>query len=169
MIKLGLYDYDDMILSVLNQFSQDENLLFDYQEKYQYILVDEYQDANSAQNQILNLLTKNDTTPNLFVVGDDDQSIFRFQGANLENIYEFVQKYNPQIVTLNNNYRSHQTILDSSASVIDNNQNRIAKILPNIDKSLVSANNDFKKPINLFACQIPKWKRIILSPKKSKN
>lgn len=150
MIKLGLYDYDDMILSVLKQFNQDENLLFDYQEKYQYILVDEYQDANSAQNQILNLLTKNDDTPNLFVVGDDDQSIFRFQGANLENIYEFVQKYHPQIITLNNNYRSHQTILDSSASLIDNNQNRIAKILPNIDKSLVSANNDSKKPINLF-------------------
>jgi DNA helicase-2/ATP-dependent DNA helicase PcrA len=104
LVKLGLYDYEDMILSVLSQFKNDENLLFDYQEKYQYILVDEYQDANSAQNEILNLLVKNDDKPNLFVVGDDDQSIFRFQGANLENIYEFTKRYQPQIITLNNNF-----------------------------------------------------------------
>jgi len=150
LTKLCRYDYEDLILFVVKEFQNNSDLLFDYQEKYQYLLVDEYQDANSAQNELLNLLTKNDDTPNLFVVGDDDQSIFRFQGANLENIFEFVQKYHPQVITLNSNYRSHQTILDSSNCVIDNNKNRITKLLENIDKSLKSATTEIAKPINLF-------------------
>ena len=150
LTQLGFYDYEDMILFVIDQFKKDENLLFDYQEKYQYILVDEYQDANSAQNEILNLLTKNDEKPNLFVVGDDDQSIFRFQGANLENIYEFHQNYKPKTITLNNNYRSQQTILDISDCVIQHNQNRIAQFLPGIDKSLTSALDIDSRPITLF-------------------
>lgn len=150
LLTMARYDYEDLILFVIRELDNNPDLLFDYQEKYQYLLVDEYQDANSAQNELLNLLTKNDDSPNLFVVGDDDQSIFRFQGANLENIYEFVQKYQPKVITLKNNYRSHQTILDSSNCVIENNQNRITKLLKNIDKSLVSVNNDCQKPINLF-------------------
>jgi len=149
--KINRYDYEDLILFVIKEFVNNPDLLFDYQEKYQYVLVDEYQDANSSQNELLNLLTKSDDNPNLFVVGDDDQSIFRFQGANLENIYEFVQKYQPQVITLNSNYRSHQTILDSSNSVINNNKNRITNLLAHIDKSLKSTNNDHQKPINLFS------------------
>ncbi len=149
--EINRYDYEDQILFAIKAFNEDADLLFDYQEKYQYILVDEYQDANSSQNEILNLLTKNDDLPNLFVVGDDDQSIFRFQGANLENIYEFVQKYQPKVITLNNNYRSHQTILDSSQCVIEKNKNRITGFLTYIDKSLKSAISDPCQPISLFS------------------
>lgn len=149
--EINRYDYEDQILFAIRSFNEDADLLFDYQEKYQYILVDEYQDANSSQNEILNLLTKNDDIPNLFVVGDDDQSIFRFQGANLENIYEFVQKYKPKVITLNNNYRSHQTILDSSQCVIEKNKNRITGFLTDIDKSLKSAIDDPSKPITIFS------------------
>jgi DNA helicase-2/ATP-dependent DNA helicase PcrA len=151
LTEIARYDYEDQILFAIQSFNQDADLLFDYQEKYQYILVDEYQDANSSQNEILNLLTKNDDIPNLFVVGDDDQSIFRFQGANLENIYEFVQKYQPKVITLNNNYRSHQTILDSSQCVIEKNKNRISSYLNNIDKSLKSALKESAQPITLFS------------------
>lgn len=151
LCEINRYDYEDQILFAIKAFNEDADLLFDYQEKYQYILVDEYQDANSSQNEILNLLTKNDDLPNLFVVGDDDQSIFRFQGANLENIYEFVQKYQPKVITLNNNYRSHQTILDSSQCVIEKNKNRITGFLTDIDKSLKSAISDPCQPISLFS------------------
>ena len=151
LIDCGRYDYDDMILMVLDKFKQDQNLLLEYQEKYQYLLVDEYQDTNTAQNEIINLLANYYDNPNLFVVGDDDQSIFRFQGANLENIYDFVKRFKPLVITLKNNYRSHQTILDSADSVISKNINRITKYLDNIDKSLVSKVDFDKKPINLFA------------------
>ncbi len=149
--RRGRYDYDDMILMVLNKFKQDVDLLADYQEQYQYILVDEYQDTNTAQNELLFLLASYDNQPNLFVVGDDDQSIFRFQGANLENIYDFVNRFHPQVITLNNNYRSQQMILDSSRYVIEKSVNRITKILSGIDKSLIAMVNDQPHPINLLA------------------
>ncbi len=150
--KRGRYDFDDMILFVLNQFKENKDLLASYQERFQYILVDEYQDTNSAQNQIIHLLGSYFENPNLFVVGDDDQSIFRFQGAAIENIYEFYLLYKAQIklIVLKNNYRSHQLILDSSKSVIDNNKNRIANFIENLDKSLVSSKTFDPTPINLF-------------------
>ncbi|HEX8923810.1 MAG TPA: ATP-dependent helicase, partial [Patescibacteria group bacterium] len=151
--KRGVYDFDDMILFVLNAFKNDRELLLQYQEKFQYILVDEYQDTNSAQNQILDLLGSYFDIPNLFVVGDDDQSIFRFQGAAIENIFDFYQKYqaNIKVVVLKNNYRSHQLILDTSQSVISNNRNRIANYIKNIDKSLVSVQSVDPDPVNVYA------------------
>lgn len=150
--KRGRYDFDDMILFVLNQFKISKDLLSIYQERFQYILVDEYQDTNSAQNEIIHLLGSYFENPNLFVVGDDDQSIFRFQGAAIENIYEFYQVYRRQIklIVLKNNYRSHQLILDSSKSVIDNNQNRIANYIKDLDKSLISVKTFDPDPINIF-------------------
>lgn len=153
--KKGFYDFDDMILFALNAFLDHPELLSEYQEKYQYILVDEYQDTNSAQNQIIDLLGSYFDVPNIFVVGDDDQSIFRFQGAAIENIYDFYQRHRPnlQLIVLKNNYRSHQLILDSSQSVINYNQNRIAAYIKDIDKSLVSAKNFDADPINLFAAR----------------
>jgi superfamily I DNA/RNA helicase len=121
------YDYEDMILHTLSALRENSSLLLSCQEKYQYILVDEYQDTNSSQNSLLDLLSSNQLRPNLFVVGDDDQSIYRFQGASVENIVKFYQQYQPHIVVLVNNYRSHRLILASSASVIANNKNRIAR------------------------------------------
>lgn len=153
----GRYDYEDMILFVLNAFKNDQDLLLSYQEKFQYILVDEYQDTNSAQNQIIDYLGSYFDSPNLFVVGDDDQSIFRFQGAAIENIFDFYQKYKSllTLVVLKNNYRSHQLILDSSTSVIENNKNRIANFIKNVDKSLTSSVTHDPDPINLFIANSP--------------
>lgn len=149
----NLYDYEDMILWVINAFQTNKELLLDYQEKYQYLLVDEFQDSNNSQYEILNLLTKNQDSPNLFVVGDDDQSIYRFQGASVENIFTFYQKYKDQlkVIVLKNNYRSHRLILDTSNCVIGHNKNRISSYIENIDKSLVSTKNFDADPINLFA------------------
>jgi len=119
------FDYNDMILWVIERFQEKPELLLEYQERYQYILVDEYQDTNGSQNQLLNLLASYWEDPNLFVVGDDDQSIYRFQGANMNNIKEFVDKYNPDVVMLENNYRSSQVILDSATQLIRNNEKRL--------------------------------------------
>ena len=108
------YDYDDMIIWVLKAFREDEDLLRRYQERYQYILVDEFQDTSGSQNDLLKFLLNYWDTPNVFVVGDDDQSIFKFQGANMKNILAFAADYskNLKIVVLKHNYRSNQNILD---------------------------------------------------------
>jgi len=134
----GKYDFADMILFVLNAFENDDEILATYQEKYQYILVDEYQDTNSAQNKITQILGSFHDNPNVFVVGDDEQSVFRFQGASLENILCFKEIY-PQakIIVLENNYRSTQQILDISRAVIKNNKNQTFNYL-NISKNLKS-------------------------------
>ena len=153
LLERGLYDYEDMILWVILALQTNSELLSQYQELYQYLLVDEFQDTNSAQMEILNLLTKNQDNPNLFVVGDDDQSIYRFQGASVENVYSFYQKYQQtlKLIVLKNNYRSHQLILDSSQDVINHNQSRITQYIGNLDKSLKSVSTFDPDPINLFA------------------
>ena len=87
MSKINRYDYDDMITWVIRAFENDENLLADYQERYHYFLVDEFQDTNGSQKRILDLLISFwGDEPNVFVVGDDDQAIYKFQGANLDNL-----------------------------------------------------------------------------------
>lgn len=136
--KNGLYDFADMILYVVDAFESDPEILSTYQEKYQYILVDEYQDTNSAQNGIIQLLSSFYDNPNVFVVGDDEQSVFRFQGASLENILQFRESYpDAKVVVLENNYRSIQKILDVSRAIIQNNKNQIFNLL-NIEKKLKS-------------------------------
>jgi len=149
----GFYDYEDMILWVINAFKEHQELLSQYQETYQYLLVDEFQDTNSSQFEIINLLTYNQDNPNIFVVGDDDQSIYRFQGASVENVYTFYQKYknNLKIIVLKNNYRSHRLILETSNQVISNNQNRITRYIDKLDKSLISVQTYDPDPINIIA------------------
>ena len=151
LLDQNLFDYDDMILWVLSAFKNNPDLLAEYQERYQYLLVDEFQDTNSSQFEILNLLAGSEPEPNLFVVGDDDQSIYRFQGASVENIYSFYQKYQSviKVIVLKNNYRSHKLILESSGCVIKNNLVRITQYIKNLDKSLVSVNTFDPDPINL--------------------
>ena len=152
MASMGRYDYDDMIVWVLNAFKNDENILRPYQEKYEYILVDEYQDTSGSQNEILKLLLSYWDNPNIFVVGDDDQSIYRFQGANIENILEYANEYVDSLykIVLANNYRSTQSILNISKVLIENNKERLTNHL-NLNKNLVSMNAVFKnmnsKPI----------------------
>lgn len=148
-----LYDFEDMILRVINQFENDPDLLARYQEQFLYILADEYQDTNGAQNRILQLLTQATTEyqkdPNIFVVGDDDQSIYRFQGASVENIIHFYQSFENTIklIVLSQNYRSQQTILDIADSAIDQNQARVSKLIPSINKRLLSAGNAANYPL----------------------
>lgn len=124
----GRYDFEDMINFVIEKFKTSPTLLQKYQERFQYFLVDEFQDTNSAQAELLYQLSSYwDPNPNLFVVGDDDQSIYRFQGASIENIIEFNNKYpNATKISLTENYRSVQKILDSAEKVISKNKLRIS-------------------------------------------
>jgi DNA helicase-2/ATP-dependent DNA helicase PcrA len=138
------YDYDDMIQWVLKAFRDNEELLRRYQERYQYILVDEFQDTSGSQNELLKFMLNYWHTPNVFVVGDDDQSIFKFQGANMKNILDFANDYVHalQTVVLKQNYRSNQHILDISKSLINNNRERLTTQLA-LDKNLEAAHPRF--------------------------
>ncbi|MDO8183661.1 MAG: ATP-dependent DNA helicase [bacterium] len=116
-----LYDFSDMIMEVLLALKNNPDLLQILQEEHQYLLVDEHQDTNNAQNKIIELLMSYHKNPNLFVVGDEKQAIYRFQGASLENFLYFKQAYpEAKLITLEDNYRSQQTILDSAHSLITN-------------------------------------------------
>ena len=133
------YDYDDIILSVLERLENDGSFLQKLQEQYKYILVDEHQDTNSAQNRVLDLLCSHQASPNIFVVGDEKQSIYRFQGANIQNFLYFHTKFpEAKIITLKENYRSTQSILDAADSVIVNNSQKLSDVLPAAEQSLKS-------------------------------
>ena len=148
MKEAGRYDFNDMIIWVLDAFSQQPALLQSYQERYQYILVDEFQDTNGAQNELLNFLSSYWDDPNIFVVGDDDQSIYEFQGARIRNIVEFYERYkeNIKIVVLPDNYRSSQAILDKAMATIQNNKKRLINQLTELalDKQIVSSADRFR-------------------------
>lgn len=150
MRKKNRYDFDDMINWVIKAFEENKNLLANYQEKFQYLLVDEYQDTSGTQNRLVHLLINYWDSPNVFVVGDDDQSIFRFQGANVENMLEFASNYQKNLMTvvLTNNYRSTQPILDVSKTLISRNEERLVKQIPNLSKDLVAANKKINKLTN---------------------
>ena len=126
--KNNALDFDDLIVKTVELFQSDPEVLNYYQERFRYIMVDEYQDTNTAQFQLIRLLA--DKYKNLCVVGDDDQSIYKFRGANIYNILNF-EKHFPDAVTikLEQNYRSTQNILDAANSVIANNVGRKAKSL----------------------------------------
>ncbi|HVW66166.1 MAG TPA: ATP-dependent DNA helicase [Candidatus Peribacteraceae bacterium] len=134
------YDYDDMILTVLDVLNQEEWLLLNLQERYQYILVDEAQDLNGGQWKVIERLTTYDTVPhdpNFFLVGDDDQSIYRFQGANMEHMLRFCDRFpSAPVIVLTENYRSTQTILDAAGRLIAHNDERLIGRLPDLTKDL---------------------------------
>lgn len=117
------YDYNDMLLFVIAAFEKHPDLLLQVQERYQYLLVDEHQDTNASQNKIVEQICSYFENPNLFVVGDEKQAIYRFQGASLENFLYFKNRY-PQarLITLTSNYRSSQTILDAAGSLVAKNK-----------------------------------------------
>jgi len=163
--KLSFYDFDDMINFVTSKFSKNPEFLKQYQEQILYILVDEFQDSNNSQIKLLDQLSSYFDNPNLFVVGDDDQSIFRFQGASVENIINFNKKYSPQVFVLVNNYRSHQLILDSARQVISQNQLQLVKHIKNIDKNLLSQVDFDPDPINLYSAQTPTHQAVLVVDK----
>ncbi len=148
--KYKRYDFEDMINFVIEKFKSSPDFLKRYQEKFQYFLVDEFQDTNSAQAELLYLLNSYGEwadNPNLFVVGDDDQSVYRFQGASIENIINFYDKFpKTQIIVLKTNYRSNQHIIDTAQSVIKNNKLRISEQIKieKVQKSFDQNNSDQK-------------------------
>jgi DNA helicase-2/ATP-dependent DNA helicase PcrA len=142
MRRRNRYDFDDMINWVIKAFEENTALLQRYQEQFLYILVDEYQDTSGTQNRLVQLLINYWEKPNVFVVGDDDQSIYRFQGANVENMLAFANNYQKDLlkVVLTNNYRSTQPILNLSKSLIDRNEERLVNQIAGLSKELRSAN-----------------------------
>ncbi len=108
-----LFDFEDMILDTIEALENNQEMLFDVQEQYLYILADEHQDVNQSQNRLMELIASYHDKPNIFVVGDEKQAIYRFQGASLDNFLYFSDIYKgAKIITLTSNYRSDQKILD---------------------------------------------------------
>lgn len=155
------YDYDDMIIELLSALEKENDLLLELQERYQYILADEHQDTNAAQNKMLELLASfHAPRPNLFVVGDEKQAIFRFQGASLENFFYFTRQYpEASVITLSENYRSTQPILDAAGSIMEN-EIVLAGAPPRA--SLRARKASGSKPIALFACKTEATERDFL-------
>ena len=126
--RYGSLDFDDIIMLTVRLFEEYPEVLSFYQNRFRYIMVDEYQDTNHAQYRLVSLMA--DAHKNLCVVGDDDQSIYKFRGANIENILSFEKQYkNAVVVKLEENYRSTQNILDAANNVIKNNMGRKGKHL----------------------------------------
>lgn len=134
-------DFDDLIFKTVELFQENPDILQYYQRRFRYIMVDEYQDTNTAQFQLIKLMAstmneEGETEHNLCVVGDDDQSIYKFRGANIHNILNFEQQYpSAKVIKLEQNYRSTKNILNAANEVIHNNIERK-------DKSLWTDNED---------------------------
>lgn len=126
--KSNAMDFDDLIMKTVELFKNDGEVLAGYQKRFKYIMVDEYQDTNTAQFELIRLLA--DAHHNLCVVGDDDQSIYKFRGANIRNILDFEKVYpEAEVIQLEQNYRSTQNVLDAANAVIRNNKGRKSKTL----------------------------------------
>lgn len=126
--KNNALDFDDLIMKCVELFRKEEEVLNYYQNRFRYIMVDEYQDTNTAQFELIRLLAQK--YQNLCVVGDDDQSIYKFRGANIRNILNFEDEFpDAHVVKLEQNYRSTQNILDAANAVIRNNKGRKPKAL----------------------------------------
>ena len=128
LLKNDALDFDDLIMKTIQLFRRVPDVLESYQRKFQYIHVDEYQDTNEAQYTLVRLLSER--FQNICVVGDSDQSIYRWRGANMQNILSFESDYpNAKVILLEKNYRSTKTILHAANEVIANNENRKPKQL----------------------------------------
>lgn len=139
--RLGAVDFGDIILHVLHLFEKNLAILEHYKKQFKYILVDEFQDTNAAQMQLLSFLTKDIENPNICCVGDDDQSIYSWRGAEIKNILNFEKNFHgAEIIRLETNYRSTGNILGAANSLIRHNTGRLGK-----DLKTVNANDDGEK------------------------
>ena len=140
----GYYDYSDMIVEVISQLEKHADMRADVQERFLYVLIDEFQDTNAAQLRLAHLVADHhaaDGKPNLMAVGDDDQSIYKFNGAELNNMLSFQRSYPAtSLIVLEDNYRSSQAILDTSAKIIGQALDRLVTREPSITKNLVARN-----------------------------
>lgn len=146
--KRRLFDFDDMVMQVVQSLESRGDLAYELQEQYQYYLVDEFQDTNVVQMRLLRALVEHpvhEGSPNVMVVGDDDQAVFAFQGAELSNILSFTSSYtNALQVTLSENYRSSSDILQIARAIITQGKDRLENYVNGIDKTL-AANATFNQ------------------------
>lgn len=135
----GLIDFSDMILEAIRLLETHEVIRMNLAEKYQIIMIDEFQDTNEAQMQLIDHIASVETdAPNIFAVGDDDQSIYKFQGANTKNIRDFRDRYHgTKLIILEKNYRSHQEIIDTSRGLLTTGAN-IGQIFPGAEKQFLA-------------------------------
>jgi DNA helicase II / ATP-dependent DNA helicase PcrA len=142
MAAQGLYDFDDMVIEAVHTMESNDELRFNLQERYQYVLVDEFQDTNKAQLRMLAALGDNpvhEHRPNIMAVGDDDQAIYAFQGAEVSNMVAFSRMYDrPVRIPLNENFRSNANILDFSAGVAGQISDRLETAVPEAHKQLIA-------------------------------
>lgn len=142
LANLRRYDYEDMLLWVLEAFEKQPWLLQSLQERYQHVLVDEYQDTNGAQNNVLKALVEFwGKQADVFAVGDDDQAIYRFQGASMQNLATFQTHYGEALetVVLEQNYRSTAPILAAASALIARNEERLIRQMPGLEKNLIAS------------------------------
>jgi DNA helicase-2/ATP-dependent DNA helicase PcrA len=149
LAERGWYTYDDMILRTIRALQQEPELRLTLQEQYQYLMVDEYQDTNGAQNKLLELLADNpvhEGRPNVLVVGDDDQAIYRFQGAQLSVMLDFLDRWRDvERIVLTKNYRSGQALLDLARHAISQGTERLENQVEAISKVLTSGQAETPK------------------------
>ena len=142
----GWYDFDDMIIRAVHTLEQHDELRFTLQERYLYLLLDEYQDTNAAQAKLVELLTNNpvhEGRPNVMAVGDDDQAIYAFQGAHYSNMLDFYRLYRDvTLVNLTENYRSHPDILSTAHHIASQIEARLHHQFSGMSKELVAANTN---------------------------
>jgi DNA helicase II / ATP-dependent DNA helicase PcrA len=148
-VKESAMDFSDLISNILLLFRKRKNILKKYQKQFKFILVDEFQDTNYAQNELAILLAGDDK--NITVVADDDQSIYRFRGAAVSNVLQFKKSFpKAKIVSLNNNYRSTQPILDAAYQLIQHNNPNRLEVVEGIDKKLKSHSIATKRDIEVI-------------------
>lgn len=145
MHQRGFYDYADMLVETISQLERQPAMLADLQERFSYVLIDEFQDTNPAQLRLAHLVADHHSAngkPNLMAVGDDDQSIYKFNGAELNNMLGFKRAYpSAKIIILTDNYRSSQAVLDTAKKIIEQAEIRLVTSEPSLSKNLIA-----KKP-----------------------
>ncbi len=144
MHQRGFYDYADMLVETISQLEQTPAMLADLQERFNYVLIDEFQDTNPAQLRLAHLVADHFSSggkPNLMAVGDDDQSIYKFNGAELNNMLGFRHSYpTAKIIILTDNYRSSQAVLDCAKKIIEQAETRLVTSDPTLSKNLMAKN-----------------------------
>jgi len=149
-IEENKLDFGDLIINTLTLFRKRPNILKKYQKQFKYILIDEFQDTNYAQFELIKLLCPSEDDPNLMVVGDDDQSIYKFRGASISNVLEFKKVYSKaETIILTDNYRNTQNILDRSYQLIQHNNPDRLEVKIGIDKKLKAVKTRGTKPDGL--------------------
>ena len=151
--RLKKIDFDDMLVLTYELFQKRPDILKMWQSKYKYILIDEFQDINKVQYDVIRMLAEPEN--NLFIVGDDDQSIYKFRGANIRNILDFEKEFrNVKTIKLEQNYRSTGTILEAANEVIKNNEERLDKNLSKIYVGQILKIERHPDADKLIICQV---------------